>query len=106
MLTRNASITVVERLKREPSFAKAALAEAVTTFLDGEAATARLMLRDIVNGTLGFEALAKLTGKPAKSLHRMLSTTGNPSMDNLAMIFEAVSNHLHVDVQARVVKAA
>ncbi len=78
----------------------------MTTFLEGEAATARLMLRDVVNGTLGFEALAKATGKPAKSLHRMLSVNGNPSMDNLSIIIEAVTDHLHVDMQAKVVKAA
>jgi hypothetical protein len=31
-----------------------------------------------------------MTAKPNKSLHRMLSPTGNPSMDNLAAIFRAV----------------
>ena len=29
-------------------------------------------MRDLVNATVGFEALAEMTDKPAKSLHRML----------------------------------
>ena len=37
--------------------------------------------RDLVNATLGFEQLAKLTAMPSKNLHRMLSPKGNPSMD-------------------------
>ena len=57
--------------------AKALLDEAATLFLSGEPETARLILRDLVNATLGFEQLAKLTDTPSKSLHRMLSPKGN-----------------------------
>ena len=85
-LTRDFKHTLVERVKREPEFAKALLDEAATLFLNGEAETARLMLRDLVNATVGFEALGRETARPAKSLHRMLSKNGNPSMDNLAAI--------------------
>ena len=34
------------------------------------------------------------TGKPAKSLHRMLSKNGNLSMDNLAAILDALRRKL------------
>ncbi|WP_304734212.1 DNA-binding protein [Parvibaculum sp.] len=105
-LTCDASETIVARLRREPAFARGALAEAVTVFLGGEPEVARLMLRDIVNGTLGFEKLSDLTGIPPKSLHRMLSARGNPGMDNLAAIFEAMTGHLRVDVEARAKKKA
>ena len=47
-------------------------------FLQDEPETARLILRDLVNATLGFEQLAVLTDKPRKSLQRMLSPKGNP----------------------------
>jgi len=79
--------------------AKALLDEAATLFLSGEPETARLILRDLVNATLGFEQLAKLTDTPSKSLHRMLSPKGNPSMDNLAAIFGAVRKHLKVGIK-------
>jgi DNA-binding phage protein len=84
LLTRSSKQTVIERLRRDPEFAKALFDEAATLFLNGEAHTARLLLRDLVNATIGFEGLARETAKPAKSLHRMLSANGNPSMDNLA----------------------
>ncbi|WP_431153378.1 DNA-binding protein [Acidovorax facilis] len=93
-LTRDFKQTVVERVQREPEFARALLDEAATLFLNGETDTARLVLRDLVNATVGFEQLATATKKPSKSLHRMLSPRGNPSMDNLAAIFGAVRTGL------------
>jgi hypothetical protein len=46
VLTRNFKETVVERIRRDPDFAKAMLDEAATLFLNGEPHTARLVLRD------------------------------------------------------------
>lgn len=103
-LTRDFKQTVVERVERDPDFAKALLDEAATLFLSGEPDTARLILRELVNATVGFESLAELTHKPSKSLHRMLSPRGNPSMDNLAAIFSAIRNWLKVAFDVRVVE--
>ncbi|WP_306604982.1 DNA-binding protein [Azonexus sp.] len=105
-LTRDFKQTVVERVQRDPAFAKALLDEAATLFLSGEPEAARLILRDLVNATVGFESLAELTCKPSKSLHRMLSQKGNPSMDNLAAIFGAVRKWLKVAFDVRVVEIA
>jgi DNA-binding phage protein len=105
-LTRDYKKTIVDRVEHDPAFAKALLDEAATLFLSGEPDTARLILRDLVNATVGFEQLAELTHKPSKSLHRMLSPKGNPSMDNLATIFSAVKNWLKVGFDVRVVEAA
>ncbi|HEX9390212.1 MAG TPA: transcriptional regulator [Usitatibacteraceae bacterium] len=100
-LTRDFKQTVVERAQRDPAFGKALLDEAATLFLNGEPDTARLILRDLVNATVGFEGLAAVTDKPSKSLHRMLSEHGNPSMDNLAAIFGAVRENLGVKIQVK-----
>jgi DNA-binding phage protein len=105
-LSRDFKHTVVERVQREPAFAKAMLDEAATLFLNGEPDTARLILRDLVNATVGFETLARKTKKPSKSLHRMLSAAGNPNMDNLAAIFGAVRKSLNVDMRVQTVRAA
>jgi DNA-binding phage protein len=105
-LTGDSARTVVARVRRDPEFAKALLDEAATLFLNGEAHTARLLLRDLVNATIGFEGLARETDRPAKSLHRMLSAGGNPNMDNLAAIFRAVRQRLGVDLEAHAIKAA
>ena len=103
-LTRNFKQTVVERVERDPEFAKALLDEAATLFLSGEPETARLILRDLVNATLGFEQLAEMTDRPSKSLHRMLSSNGNPNMDNLAAIFGAVRSRLKVGLEVHTVE--
>lgn len=105
-LTRNFKQTVIERIERDPKFAKALLDEAATLFLSGEPETARLILRDLVNATVGFEHLAVLTDKPSKSLHRMLSPKGNPSMDNLAAIFDAICTRLNVGIEVHTVELA
>jgi DNA-binding phage protein len=105
-LTRNFKQTVIERVERDPEFAKALLDEAATLFLSGEPETARLILRNLVNVTLGFEQLTSLTDKPSKSLHRMLSPKGNPSMDNLAAIFGAVRANLKVELEVHTVEMA
>jgi DNA-binding phage protein len=105
-LTRDFRQTIVERALRDPAFARALLDEAATLFLNGEPHTARLLLRDLVNATIGFEALAAETARPAKSLHRMLSKSGNPTMDNLAAILGVVRKRLGVELQAHAVEAA
>lgn len=98
-LTREFKRSVSERIARDPSFARALLDEAATLFLNGEPEAARLTLRELVNATVGFERLAATTGRPAKSLHRMLSAAGNPSMDNLALIFGVVGRALGVGIK-------
>jgi DNA-binding phage protein len=105
-LTRDFKQTIAKRTQRDPEFAKALLDEAATLFLNGEPHTARLILRDLVNATVGFEELAAGTARPAKSLHRMLSKKGNPTMDNLAAILSVVRKKLGVEIQAHTVETA
>ena len=99
-LTRRFRETVVARVAREPRFARALLDEALTLFLNGEPDTAKLLLRDLINATLGFEELARRTGKPSKSLHRMLSDSGNPTMASLSAILVALKKSLNVEIRA------
>jgi DNA-binding phage protein len=104
-LTRDFKDTVVARVQNDPAFAQAMLDEAVTLFFDGEPDTAKLILRDLVNATVGFESLAQDIHKPAKSLHRMLSKSGNPTMSNISAIFTAVKRALQVEIRTTVVMA-
>ena len=102
-LTRDYKETIKERAQREPDFSKALLDEALSLFLNGEPDVARLVLRDLVNATVGFEELAAAVSKPSKSLHRMLSAKGNPTMDNLNNIFKVLREKLNVDIQVHTV---
>jgi DNA-binding phage protein len=102
-LTRDFKETVVARVQSDPVFAQALLDEAITLFVNGEPESAKLVLRDLVNATMGFETLADEIHKPAKSLHRMLSTSGNPTMSNISSVFAAVKRALKVEVHAQIV---
>lgn len=103
ILSRDVQDTVNQRVAREPEFAKALLDEATLLLLNGEAQTARLILRDLVNATIGFEELALATHKPSKSIHRMLSAKGNPTMDNLTAIFNVLRKLLKVEFKVQTV---
>jgi DNA-binding phage protein len=105
-LTRDFKETVNARVQQDSVFAAALLDEAVSLFLNGEPETARLILRDLVNATVGFEELAVETSKPSKSLHRMLSAKGNPTMDNLTTIFNVLRKELRVDIKVQTVSCA
>jgi DNA-binding phage protein len=100
-LTRDFTETVNARVQRDSEFAIALLDEAISLFLNGEPETARLILRDIVNATIGFEQLAIETSKPSKSLHRMLSAKGNPTMDNLTAIFNVLRKNMNVNINVQ-----
>jgi len=104
-LTRDLEKTAVARVERDPALAKALLDEAATLLPADDPETAPLILRDLVNATLGFEQLAQRTDLPSKSLHCMRSPEGNPSMDDLAAIFGAVGSSLQADLKVRTVKA-
>ena len=106
VVTRDFRETIQERVHNDEAFATALLDEAISLFLNGEPDTARLVLRDLVNATVGFEELALEVEKPSKSLHRMLSAKGNPTMDNLTKILSVLQRKLSVDLEVRTVKHA
>lgn len=85
-LTRSFKETVGERAAEDPDFRAELLKEAINSLLAGDLATGKIVLRDYINATLGFEELATLTNKSPKSLMRMLSTSGNPQARNLLEI--------------------
>lgn len=100
-LTRDYKQTIRERVEKDPNFATALMNEAVSCFLNGEPETARLMLRELVNSTIGFELLAEKLDKSSKSVHRMLSLKGNPTMDNLTNIFSALQDKLDFSIEIK-----
>jgi hypothetical protein len=89
-LTRAFKDTIQARAQRDPEFRVGLLEDALEAFLDGELDTGKILLRDYVNATVGFEALGVQLDKSPKSLMRMLSEEGNPRADN----FFALVAHL------------
>lgn len=87
-LTRDFKQTIRARVQRDPKFRAALLREGVEAMLSEDVSTAKTILRDYINATVGFADLAEATDIPSKSLMRMLGPAGNPRADNL---FEIVS---------------
>ena len=86
-LTRSFRETIKEQLA-SPDFRREFLREAVSNMIAGDLDTAKAVLREYINGTVGFVALGKAVSKSPKSLMRMLSADGNPHARNL---FEVVA---------------
>ena len=82
-LSRDFKTTVRDRVQRDPRFGEELFREAMECLLAGELETAKAILRDYVNATVGFQKLSELTRRPAKSLMRMLSPKGNPQARSL-----------------------
>ena len=93
-LTREYKETVVARISRDPAFAQALYAEALDALLAGETAEGLSMLRDLVHASISFKALAQQTGCDEKTLHRTLSSRGNPTTRTLAKIVAAIRDDL------------
>ncbi len=100
-LTREFRETVAARVRRDRRFREALFAEALRACLEGDLATGKSMLRDLVNSTVGFEELARATGKPSKSLHRMLGARGNPRSDTFFEIVRVLQRKTRVRLAVR-----
>jgi len=96
--------TILEQLE-SPEFRREFLREALANMVAGDLETAKAVLREYINGTVGFIALGDALSKSPKSLMRMLSPVGNPQARNL---FEIVAWLQKIDgtvLEIRAVKA-
>ena len=81
-LTKSFRESVMEEL-RDKGYRRAFLAEAIKDMLAGDLDSAKMVLREYINGTMGFIKLGKALRRSPKSLMRMLSQEGNPHARNL-----------------------
>ena len=100
-LTRSFRETVVQRVQDDPKFRVALIEEAFQNVVDGDLETALGQIRDLVNATMGFDALAAETGILKPSLMRMLSSEGNPRSGNLLAIMKGLVRHAGVHLAVR-----
>ena len=103
-LTRDFKETVQARAERDPAFREGLLKEGVECLLAGDVETGKIILRDYINATMGFEELASLTDKPAKSLMRMFGPTGNPYARNLFEVISHIQQHEGVQLEVNAVR--
>jgi DNA-binding phage protein len=86
------------RADRDPAFRAGLYQEAVQAILDGELSTAKILLRDFINATLGFAKLARLIDLPEKSLMRMFGPNGNPRAENLVAVVRALKEECRLSL--------
>jgi DNA-binding phage protein len=101
-LTRDFKDTVRARAQRDAKFRLALIEEAIESLIDGDLDGGQSILSDYINATIGYAALAKLTGKDAKSLIRMLRPGGNPTSRNLLSILHHVKKEEGIEIEVRV----
>lgn len=82
-LTKDFKDTIKARADSDPEFRIGLFKEAIEALLSDDLETGKVLLRDYVNATVGFETLAAEMDKDPKSLMRMLGPKGNPRADNL-----------------------
>jgi DNA-binding phage protein len=100
-LTRDFKETVRARVARDPKFRKELLREGINCMITGDVTTAKTILRDYINATVGFTELAEATHIPSKSLMRMLGPTGNPRADNLLEVVRFLQQREGVRFQVK-----
>jgi len=62
-LTHDFKTTILERAQADPEFSVGLLTEAAECLLNNEPDVAETLLRDYVNATIGFQALAAIADK-------------------------------------------
>ncbi len=101
-LTKDFKETVKARADREPAFRAALFQEAIELLLNDEVETAKAVMRDYINATIGFDKLAKKTGTSAPSLMRMFSNKGNPTANKLFPIIRKLKKETGLKIALHV----
>ena len=89
-ITRNFKEIIQARALRDPKFRTGLLKESIESMLAGDTEAGKMILRDYINATIGFEKLGNMVEKSPKSLMRMFSPSGNPTANNLFGILHAL----------------
>jgi len=105
VLTRSFRETIQARAQSDAAFRRAMLTEAVNELLAGALDAGKAMLRDYINATIGFAALADALGKSSKSLQRMLGPRGNPRAENIFAIIRVLQDIDDVRLQVKIAKS-
>jgi hypothetical protein len=100
-VTKSFKELVQARAGGDKRFADALLKEGVDTLLAGDVETGKLILRDYIKATVGFEKLALATDTPAKSLIRMFGPRGNPQARNLFGVIMYLQKQAKVELRVK-----
>ncbi len=104
-LTKPFKNLVQRRVANDAAFADALLREGIDIMLTGDVDAGKVILRDYIKATVGFERLGAAIDTSPKSLIRMFGPRGNPQARNLFGVIGYLQEHagveLHVTLQPR-----
>ena len=103
-LTRDFKETVRARAERDPAFREGLLKEGVECLLAGDVDAGKIVLRDYINATIGFDELGSLTNKSSKSLMRMFGPDGNPHARNLFEVISRIQQYEGIQLEVNAVR--
>jgi hypothetical protein len=98
--------TIMEHLKSSVSFRREYLRCALECTLQGDLDVAKSILRKYINGTVGFIPLGKALDRDPKTLMRMFSARGNPTIKNFFEIVTYLQEREGTVLQVMMKKAA
>jgi len=93
---------VKSRIRTDDAFAYALLSEAVEVLLADDMVTAKSVLFDYIDATIGFEELALQSGLAAETLREMFSPAGDPRAADLFRVLGVLQQYqgIHLEVSA------
>lgn len=105
-----ADISARERLqqakllaKEQPAMRLSLFTEALKALLANDLELGKQLLRLLIHVSVGFESLAEKLNISSKSLHRMLSNSGNPTSKNLLQILSIIRLDQHLTIHVEVI---
>ncbi|MBL0370756.1 transcriptional regulator [Rhizobium sp. KVB221] len=101
-LTKEIKKTIRARIQSDEAFRLALLSKAVEVLLSGDLETAKGVLWDYIEATIGFEDLSLQSGLSERSLKHMFSDAGNPSANHIFKVINILqkSDGIHLAVSA------
>ena len=84
---------VKSRIRNDEAFGDAIFTEAIEVLLANDMATAKSVLFDFIEATIGFEELAIQSGITADSLRDMFGPTGDPRAGDLFRVLSLLQQH-------------
>jgi len=98
-LTKTIRENVKARIQSDDGFCYALFSHAVEVMLTDDMATAKSVLRDYIDATIGFAELSAESGLTVRYLKRMLQPSGNPRAAEMFRVIGILQRHQGIQLE-------
>jgi DNA-binding phage protein len=98
-LTRTIRETVKARIQADDGFRHALFSHAMEVMLADDMATAKSVLKDYIDATIGFDDLATESGLSVRHLKRMFQPSGNPRAGEMFRVIGILQRHQGIQLE-------